>query len=325
MFKRRSALVVSSLAMVAGSVLAFSTPATASANISPTAGVVPGTTYDDLTISAAPGDFLCESSTGVESANGATVTFGVIFVSSADEVWDYTNNDDTVLASSGSDDLPYVAGATTSPAFDVEVPVLAAHDPNNNILVVEFCDPFETSHIQIHDTTVISYSDATMESSTVTAGGTGTISLIDGTDDTLACDGPFTSGPYTMGLKVYSSFDAFDNSADPVVVIPEGWDNDGPGFGSFTKSELADGVDESFTVPESLAAGDYYGAVFCINEDGFWGDSPPMGLVPFSVEEENLAPTGGNTTGVAGIAVLGYSLFALGALGWVLLRRRAKA
>ena len=96
------------------------------------------------------------------------------------------------------------------------------------------------------------------------------------------------------------------------------------GFGSFTKSELADGVDESFTVPESLAAGDYYGAVFCINEDDFWGDSPPMGLVPFSVEEEYLAPTGGNTNGVAGIAVLGYSLFALGALGWVLLRRRAK-
>ena len=58
------------------------------------------------------------------------------------------------------------------------------------------------------------------------------------------------------------------------------------GFGSFTKSELADGVDESFTVPESLAAG-------------------------------------GNANGVAGIAVLGYSLFALGALGWVLLRRSA--
>jgi hypothetical protein len=182
------------------------------------------------------------------------VTFGVLFVSSADEVWDYTNNDDTVLASSASDELSYVAGATTSPTFDVEVPVLAAHDPNNNILAVEGCEQHGTEHIHVHVTTVISYSDATMDSSTVTAGGTGTISLIDGTDDTLACDGAFTTGPYTMGMKVYSSFDAFDNSADPVVVIPEGWDNDGPGFGSFTKNELADGVDETFTVPESLAA-----------------------------------------------------------------------
>jgi LPXTG-motif cell wall-anchored protein len=77
-------------------------------------------------------------------------------------------------------------------------------------------------------------------------------------------------------------------------------------------------------VPESLADGNYVGAVYCINELGFWGDSPALGLVPFTVGS-NLADTGPNTATIAGVAALGSTLIALGGIVWVLRRRNAKA
>jgi len=83
-------------------------------------------------------------------------------------------------------------------------------------------------------------------------------------------------------------------------------------------------VSGSFTVPETLADGSYVGLVYCVNELGFSGDAPPLGLIPFTVGA-SLADTGASTATIAGVAALGSTLIALGGIVWVLRRRNAKA
>ena len=321
MMKRPLALFASALAVAAG-LVAVSTPATAGANFTPTTGITPGTVFSNMTVTADSGNFLCDEA-GTEASTGTQVSFGLLFVSSADTTVD---NGDVIIGGQGSEDVSYTQGATTSPAVNVDMPVLDAHDPSNNVLAVGVCSVSGSPDFTIHGatTTVIGYSDVTMAPSTVSRGGSATISLVDATTDGLSCDAGFNEGPYSLGVEIYSTFAAFDNGDDPLTVIPEGWDNDGPGFGSFTESQLASGVSGSFTVPESLADGNYFGAVYCINELGFWGDSPAMGLVPFTVGA-SLADTGASAATIAGVSALGSTLIALGGIVWVLRRRNAKA
>jgi LPXTG-motif cell wall-anchored protein len=320
MIRRALALFASALAVAAG-LVAVSTPAAAAASFTPTTGITPGTIINDVTITAAPGTFLCEDS-GVETTTGTQVEYGLVFASSADTVFDFS---DVFLGGVGADStVSYTEGTTTSPAFDVEMPVLVAHDPANYILALGVCDSGPESQA-LHPSTVIGYSDVTMASSTVSQGGSATINLIDATTDGLSCDAGFNEGPYSLSFEIYSTFAAFYNGDDAVTVIPEGWDNDGPGFGSFTESQLPGGVSGSFTVPATLAEGSYVGAVYCINEFGFWGDSPPMGLIPFTVTAANLPATGVSAAQGVGIAALGSALIALGGIVWVLRRRNAKA
>jgi hypothetical protein len=318
MMTRTLVLFASALAVAAGSV-ALSTPATAAANFTPTTGITPGTVFNDMTISAESGSVLCQSG-GSETTTGTQVEFGLAFFSSADTVLD---GNDAQLGSSGAF-LSYTAGDTTSPAFDLEVPVLNAHDPANNVLALALCFDVATETETLHGTTVIGYSDVTMSAPTVAPGGNATIKLVDATLDGMACDAVFNDGPYSLGFEIYPTFAAFDNGDEPVQIIPEGWDNDGPGFGSFTESQLPGGVEGTFTVPATLPVGNYVGAVYCINELGFWGDSPAMGLVPFSVGV-SLPDTGFSIATVAGVAALGASLVALGGIVWILRRRNAKA
>ena len=319
MIKRPLALFASALAVAAG-LVAVSTPATAAASFTPTTGITPGTILNDVTITAAPGTFLCEDG-GVETTTGTQVEFGLVFASSADTVFDFS---DEFLGGWGDDSpVSYTAGTTTSPAFDVEMPVLYAHDPANYILALGVCD-IGPEIFTLHGSTVIEYSDVTLASSTVSRGGSATINLIDATEFGLSCDGGYNEGPYSLALQVFPTFAAYDAGDDPVVVIPEGWDNDGPGFGSFAESQLPSGVSASFTVPETLADGSYFGLVYCVSELGFSGDAPPMGLIPFTVGA-SLADTGSNTATIAGVAAVGSTLIALGGMVWVLRRRNAKA
>ncbi len=320
MMKRPLALFASALAVAAG-LVAVSTPATAAAvlNFTPTTGITPGTIINDVTITAAPGTFLCEDG-GVETTTGTDVEYGLFFVSSSDTAYD---GSDVFLGGASAPALSsYTQGETTSPAVDLLMTVLDAHDPAQNVLAIGYCFTAPESQVA-HGATVIEYSDVTMASSPVARGGTATINLIDATPAGLACDAEFNEGPYSLGVEIYSTFAAFDNGDDPLMVIPEGWDNNGPGFGSFTESQLASGVSGSFTVPESLADGNYVGAVYCINELGFWGDSPALGLVPITVGA--LADTGASAATIAGVAALGSTLIALGGIVWVLRRRNAKA
>jgi LPXTG-motif cell wall-anchored protein len=322
MMKRPLALFASALAVAAG-LVAVSTPATAAGNFTPTTGITPGTVFDNMTISKDGTSFLCESAPGVEATTGTQVVYGLLFVSSADTVFDF---DDEVIGSGGSDsDVSYTQGTTTSPSFDMEMPVLNAHDPANYLLAVGVCDLSNDVGFALHGSTVIGYSDVTMDSSTVSRGGSATINLIDATTDGLSCDAVANEGPYSLAFQVYSTFAAYDSGDDPVVVIPEGWDNDGPGFGSFTESQLPSGVSGSFTVPETLADGSYVGLVYCVNELGFSGDAPPLGLIPFTVTAASLPDTGASTATLAGVAALGSTLIALGGIVWVLRRRNAKA
>jgi len=298
-----------------------STPATAAASFTPTTGITPGTILNDVTITAAPGTFLCEDG-GVETTTGTQVEFGLVFASSADTVFDFS---DVFLGGVGADStVSYTEGTTTSPAFDVEMPVLFAHDPANYILALGICDSGPESQA-LHPSTVIGYSDVTMASSTVSQGGSATINLIDATTDGLSCDAIYNEGPYSLAFQVYPTFASYDNGDDPIVAIPAGWDNDGPGFGSFAESQLPGGVSGSFTVPETLADGSYFGLVYCVNELGFSGDAPPMGLIPFTVTAANLPATGVSAAQGVGIAALGSALIALGGIVWVLRRRNAKA
>jgi hypothetical protein len=222
-----------------------------------------------------------------------------------------------------TEDESYTQGATTSPTFDGEMPVLYAHDPANYLLAVGLCFDTMTEEEVIHGSTVIGYRDVTMSSSTVAPGGSATINLIDATTDGQSCDAGFNTGPYSLGFRIYPTFAAFDNGDEPLMVIPEGWNNDGPGFGSFTESQLPSGVSGSFTVPTTLPTGSYVGVAYCINEQGFWGDSLPLGAVPFTVGA--LADTGASTDTIAGIATLGSTLIAVVGIVWVLRRRIAKA
>jgi hypothetical protein len=319
MMKRPLALFASALAVAAG-LVAVSTPANAATTFTPTTGITPGTVFNDVTITAEPGTFLCEDGGGVETTTGTQVQYGLLVVTSANTVLD---GDDVLIGGAVSPTpFSYTAGITTFPAFDPVMTVLEAHDPANYLLAVGFCWP--PGGQALHGSTVIEYSDVTMTSSTVSRGGSATINLIDATPDGLSCDAGFNEGPYSLGVEIYSTFAAFDNGDDPLMVIPEGWDNNGPGFGSFTESQLATGVSGSFTVPESLSDGNYVGAVYCINELGFWGDSPALGLVPFTVGA-SLADTGPSTATIAGVAAVGSSLIALGGIVWVLRRRNAKA
>lgn len=327
MMKRPLALFASTLAIAAGSVVVVSTPATASSSFTPTTGIVPGTVFNDMTVTAEPGNFLCEVE-GTETTNSASVTFGLVFLSSGDTVADPA---DGFLGNISSEPFSYVAGSTTSPAFDLVMPILEPRDPANNILAIPFCFDGSVESGVDQGSYVIGYSDATIANSNVSQGGSATVRIIDtqvnpDSFTTTTCD-IGTSGPYTMGIEAYASFYAYANGDDPVMVIPEGWDRmvGGPGFGSFTQSELLTGVEASFTVPTSLPVGDYFGAVFCISEDGFWGDSPSLGLVPLSVKAASLPTTGVNAAEVAGAAALGSSLLALGGIVWVLRRRSAKA
>ncbi len=319
MIKRTLALGAAVVAIAAGSVVVTTAPATASASFSPTTGLTPGTALNDVSMTVAPGDFLCGSET-TEATTNTVVEFGLFFVSSADTVLGV--NDPVLGVAYPADDYDYIAGLATSPVFDLEVPVLFAHDPANNVLAGAFCFVPSTEDEKIHGTTLIEYSDVTMAASTVAPGGTATIELIDATEFGQSCDAGSNEGPYSLGFAVYPTFAAYDNKDEPVVVIPEGWDNDGPGFGSFTESQLPGGVEGSFTVPATLAVGSYVGIVYCINELGFSGDSVAMGMIPFSV---GLADTGVSTAATAGIAALGASLIALGGIVWVLRRRTAKA
>jgi hypothetical protein len=248
------------------------------------------------------------------------VDYIVLFASSADTVFD---GDDDVLNAIYTEDVSYTQGATTSPTFDGEMPVLGAHDPANYLLAVATCYDPMTEHGTLHGSTVIGYRDVTMSSSTVAPGGSATINLIDATTDGQSCDAGFNTGPYSLGFQIYPTFAAFDNGDEPLMVIPEGWDNDGPGFGSFTESQLPSGVSGSFTVPTTLPTGSYVGVAYCINELGFWGDSLPLGAVPFTVGA--LADTGASTDAIAGVATLGSTLIALVGIVWVLRRRIAKA
>ena len=309
----------SALAVVAA-LVAVSTPANAAANFSPTTGITPGTVFNDVTISRNGTTPLCQSETDVEATTGTLVDYIVLFASSADTVFD---GDDDVLNAIYTEDVSYTQGATTSPTFDGEMPVLGAHDPANYLLAVATCYDPMTEHGTLHGSTVIGYRDVTMSSSTVAPGGSATINLIDATTDGQSCDAGFNTGPYSLGFQIYPTFAAFDNGDEPLMVIPEGWDNDGPGFGSFTESQLPSGVSGSFTVPTTLPTGSYVGVAYCINELGFWGDSLPLGAVPFTVGA--LADTGASTDAIAGVATLGSTLIALVGIVWVLRRRIAKA
>jgi hypothetical protein len=241
-------------------------------------------------------------------------------VSSADTVFD---NSDVVIGGVGGGDVSYTQGATTSPTFDLEMPVLFPHDPAKYVLAVSVCADSVNQEEVFHGSTVIGYRDVTMSSSTVAPGGTASLNLIDATVDGQSCDAGFNEGPYSLGFQIYPTFAAFDNGDEPLMVIPEGWDNDGAGFGSFTESQLPSGVSGSFTVPTTLPTGSYVGVAYCINEQGFWGDSLPLGAVPFTVGA--LADTGASTDAIAGVATLGSTLIALVGIVWVLRRRIAKA
>jgi hypothetical protein len=313
-------LAFASALAVAAALVAVSTPANAAANFTPTTGITPGTDFNDMTFSRNGTTPLCQSATDVEATTGTLVDFVVIFVSSADTVFD---GDDDFLNAIYTEDVSYTQGATTSPTFDWEMPLLGAHDPANYLLAIATCYDPMTEHGTFHGSTVIGYRDVTMSSSTVAPGGTATINLIDATTDGQSCDAGFNEGPYSLGFKIYPTFAAFDNGDDPLMVIPEGWDNDGPGFGSFTESQLPSGVSGSFTVPTTLPTGSYVGVAYCINEQGFWGDSLPLGAVPFTVGA--LADTGASTHTIAGIATLGSTLIAVVGIVWVLRRRIAKA
>ena len=313
-------LAFASALAVAAALVAVSTPANAAANFTPTTGITPGTDFNDMTISRNGTSPLCQSAPGVETTTGTLVDYVVLFASSADTVFD--DNDD-VLGGIYTEDESYTQGATTSPTFGGEMPVLDAHDPANYLLAVAVCyDPMDDQPT-FHGSTVIGYRDVTMSSSTVAPGGTATINLIDATADGLSCDAAFNTGPYSLGFQIYPTFAAFDNGDEPLMVIPEGWDNDGPGFGSFTESQLPSGVSGSFTVPTTLPTGSYVGIAYCVNELGFWGDSPALGAVPFTVGA--LADTGASTDTIAGVATLGSTLIALVGIVWVLRRRIAKA
>jgi len=313
-------LAFASALAVAAALVAVSTPANAAANFSPTTGITPGTVFNDVTISRNGTTPLCQSETDVEATTGTLVDYIVLFASSADTVFD---GDDDVLNAIYTEDVSYTQGATTSPTFDGEMPVLGAHDPANYLLAVATCYDPMTEHGTLHGSTVIGYRDVTMSSSTVAPGGSATINLIDATTDGQSCDAGFNTGPYSLGFQIYPTFAAFDNGDEPLMVIPEGWDNDGPGFGSFTESQLPSGVSGSFTVPTTLPTGSYVGVAYCINELGFWGDSLPLGAVPFTVGA--LADTGASTDAIAGVATLGSTLIALVGIVWVLRRRIAKA
>ncbi|MFZ4505740.1 MAG: hypothetical protein ACOYNK_05250 [Microbacteriaceae bacterium] len=313
-------LAFASALAVAAALVAVSTPANAAANFSPTTGITPGTDFNDVTISRNGTTPLCQSQTDVEATTGTLVDYIVLFASSADTVFD---GDDDVLNGVYTEDVSYTQGATTSPTFDGEMPVLGAHDPANYLLAVATCYDPMTEHGTLHGSTVIGYRDVTMSSSTVAPGGSATINLIDATTDGQSCDAGFNTGPYSLGFQIYPTFAAFDNGDEPLMVIPEGWDNDGPGFGSFTESQLPSGVSGSFTVPTTLPTGSYVGVAYCINELGFWGDSLPLGAVPFTVGA--LADTGASTDAIAGVATLGSTLIALVGIVWVLRRRIAKA
>lgn len=314
-------LAFASALAVAAALVAVSTPANAAANFTPTTGITPGTDFNDMTISRNGTTPLCQSAPGVETTTGTLVDYIVLFASSADTVFD--DNDYVFMNAIYNEDESYTQGATTSPTFDGEMPVLDAHDPANYLLAVAACyDPF-ADQPTFHGSTVIGYRDVTMSSSTVAPGGSATINLIDATADGQSCDAGFNEGPYSLGFRIYPTFAAFDNGDEPVMVIPEGWNNDGPGFGSFTESQLPSGVSGSFTVPTTLPTGSYVGVAYCINEQGFWGDSLPLGAVPFTVGA--LADTGASTDTIAGIATLGSTLIALVGIVWVLRRRIAKA
>jgi LPXTG-motif cell wall-anchored protein len=320
MIKRSLALGASVLAFAAGSVVVMAAPASASAVFAPTTGIEPGTMFNGMTITAEPGNFLCEWE-GTETSNGDPVQFGMYFLSSADTVPDF---EDDWIGATRAESVPYVAGATTSVPFDLEMPVLDAHDPANNILAIPFCFD-ETMEFSVDQGSyVIEYSDATFAAASMAAGGTNSVSLIDGTDEGLSCDVAYSTGPYSLALQFYPSVDAFYDDEEPALTLPEGWDNDGPGLGSFEGDDLPGGVSASFTVPATLAAGDYVVAVYCLNTDGFWGDSPRIGLLPLTITA-TLPATGVNGSEVAAIAALGASLIALGGIVWVLRRRSAKA
>ena len=313
-------LAFASALAVTAALVAVSTPANAAANFSPTTGITPGTDFNGMTISRNGTSPLCQSAPGVETTTGTLVDYIVLFASSADTSFD--ENDD-VLNFIYTEDESYTQGATTSPTFDGEMPLLYAHDPANYLLAVGLCFDTMTEEEVIHGSTVIGYRDVTMSSSTVAPGGTATINLIDATADGQSCDAGFNTGPYSLGFQIYPTFAAFDNGDEPLMVIPEGWENDGPGFGSFTESQLPSGVSGSFTVPTTLPTGSYVGVAYCINELGFWGDSLPLGAVPFTVGA--LADTGASTDTIAGVATLGSTLIALVGIVWVLRRRIAKA
>ena len=313
-------LAFASALAVAAALVAVSTPANAAANFTPTTGITPGTDFNDMTISRNGTTPLCQSAPGVETTTGTLVDYVVLFASSADTVFD---DNDYALNAVFTEDESYTQGATTSPTFDGEMPVLYPHDPANYLLAVGLCFDTMTEEEVIHGSTVIGYRDVTMSSSTVAPGGSATINLIDATTDGQSCDAGFNTGPYSLGFQIYPTFAAFDNGDEPLMVIPEGWDNDGPGFGSFTESQLPSGVSGSFTVPTTLPTGSYVGVAYCINELGFWGDSLPLGAVPFTVGA--LADTGASTDTIAGVATLGSTLIALVGIVWVLRRRIAKA
>ena len=323
MSTRVLALSATTMALLFGSIVLVSAPASASANFTPQTGIIPGTVFDDMTITATGGDLLCVSAPGVENQTGDTVEMGLLFVASEDENFDLTGEDDFVGGTNTS--VAYTAGALTSAAFDAEVEeALVPYDRSKNLLAIPFCDgdgAASMGAVMFHGAYVVGYSDATMENSTVSPGGTATLSVVDATTESQFCDG--VAPPLSLGFRVFESVAAYENG-ELGTLIPEGWDNDGPGFGSFSLSELADGIDGAFTVPTTLAAGDYVGIVFCIGGDGAQASSPGMGLVPFTVgsDPEEPAPELANT----GMEGVGFGAAALAALlvtcGAFMVRRR---
>jgi LPXTG-motif cell wall-anchored protein len=320
MIKRSLALGAAVLAIAAGSVVVVAAPASASATFSPMTGIEPGTMFNGMTITAEPGNYLCEWE-GTETENGDPVTFGMYYLSSADTVPDF---EDDWIGASRAESVPYVFGATTSVPFDLEMPVLDAHDPANNILAIPYCFDEQMEFSVDQGSYVIEYSDATFAAASMAAGGTNSVSLVDGTEDGLSCDVAFSDGPYSLALSFYPSVDAYFDDEEPALTLPEGWDNDGPGLGSFDGDDLPGGVSASFTAPETLAVGDYVVAVYCVNAGGFWGDSPTIGLVPVTITAATLPDTGVNGSELVGIAALGSTLIALGGIVWVLRRRAAQ-
>jgi hypothetical protein len=161
MIRRLLVLVASSLAIAAGSVVFLTSSVFASASFTPTTGIVPGTSFDYITITAEPGNFLCERLEGEETFDTVSVIFGMYFVSSGDTVVD--EGDDFLGRVEGTEIFSYESGWTTSPPFGLVMPTLEPHNPANFILAVPFCFDLSTQEAVDQGSVVIGYSDGTMD------------------------------------------------------------------------------------------------------------------------------------------------------------------
>lgn len=298
--KKVFALLIATLALVAGSLTLKAMPAEATVPpgvaFSPTTNLVPGTMLTNLVVTRV-GDFMCESVVGTEITAGTTVQYGVMFFETTNTITNPTT--DRNLGSTGIQ-RPYVAGSSVSIPSSVQMPVLAWKNPDANIVGIGYCMDGSTNRYRFHGTgVVVTYSDLTFAASGV-PGSPATAHILDGTSSSQFCLSATTSNPYSVQLLFYADYDSAV-SGTPVFQYPTSWTaGSGPALGSFNKSDLSSGIDIQFTVPAGTPYGNYLAMARCVDSAGNYSlNRLKMGGSWFTVAATS-GSTGGSTGGSSG-------------------------